>query len=139
MNRAVEYPEALGFVRAFAEGLAELGWVTGQNVRIDYRWYAGDADAARKYAAELTTLEPDIFLASGTLGVAALQSLTRSVPTVFTLVTDPVGAGFVNSLARATTTVFPRLWPLWWRSRSMPFWPRVQFRRALTPVSQAVI
>ena len=109
MNRAVDYPEALGFVGAFAEGLAELGWITGQNVRIDYRWYAGDADAARKYAAELTTLEPDIFLASGTLGVAALQSLTRSVPTVFTLVTDPVGAGFVNSLARATTTVFPAL------------------------------
>jgi hypothetical protein len=71
MNRAVDYPEALGFVRAFAEGLAELGWVTGQNVRIDYRWYAGDADAARKYAAELTTLEPDIFLASGTLGSGA--------------------------------------------------------------------
>jgi putative tryptophan/tyrosine transport system substrate-binding protein len=100
MNRAADNPEALGFVGAFAERLAELGWITGQNVRIDYRWYAGDADAARKYAAELTTLEPDIFLASGTLGVAALQSLTRSVPTVFTLVTDPVGAGFVNSLGR---------------------------------------
>jgi putative tryptophan/tyrosine transport system substrate-binding protein len=55
MNRAADNPEALGFVRAFAERLAELGWVTGQNVRIDYRWYAGDADAARKYAAELTT------------------------------------------------------------------------------------
>jgi putative ABC transport system substrate-binding protein len=69
-------------------------------VRIDYRWYAGNADAARKYAAELVALAPDSILASGTLGVTAIQQVTRPVPIVFTLVADPVGAGFVNSLAR---------------------------------------
>jgi putative ABC transport system substrate-binding protein len=80
--------------------LAELGWTIGRNVRIDYRWYAGDADAARKYAAELLALTPDIVLASGTLGVTAIQRVARPVPIVFTLVADPVGAGIVNSLAR---------------------------------------
>ena len=100
MNVAVDDPEAPARVGAFSQGLAELGWTIGRNVRIDYRWYAGDADAARKYAAELVALTPDIVLASGTLGVTAIQRLARPVPIVFTLVADPVGAGIVNSLAR---------------------------------------
>ena len=100
MNVAADDPEAPARVGAFSQGLAELGWTIGRNVRIDYRWYAGSADAARKYAAELLALAPDVVLASGTLGVTAIQQVTRPVPIVFTLVADPVGAGFVNSLAR---------------------------------------
>src|SRR5262245_32737400 len=100
MNVAVDDPEAPARVGAFSQGLAELGWTIGRNVRIDYRWYAGDADAARKYAAELVALTPDIILASGTLGVTAIQRVARPVPIVFTLVADPVGAGIVNSLAQ---------------------------------------
>src|SRR5260221_6801050 len=100
MNVAVDDPEAPARVGAFSQGLAELGWAIGRNVRIDYRWYAGDADAARQYAAELLALTPDIVLASGTLGVTAMQRVARPVPIVFTLVADPVGAGIVSSLAR---------------------------------------
>jgi putative tryptophan/tyrosine transport system substrate-binding protein len=100
MNVAADDPEAPARVGAFSQGLAELGWTIGRNVRIDYRWYAGNADAARKYAAELDALAPDAVLASGTLGVTAIQQLTRPVPIVFTLVADPVGAGIVDSLAR---------------------------------------
>src|SRR5262249_37539448 len=100
MNVAVDDPEAPARVGAFSQGLAELGWTIGRNVRIDYRWYAGDADAARKYAAELVALNPDIILSSGTLGVTAIQRVARPVPIVFTLVADPVGAGIVNSLAQ---------------------------------------
>jgi putative ABC transport system substrate-binding protein len=90
--------DAMARVAAFQQGLQQLGWTDGRNVRIDYRWYAGNADAARKYAAELVALAPDIVLASGTLGVTA--TINRPVPIVFTLVADPVGAGFVNSLAQ---------------------------------------
>jgi putative tryptophan/tyrosine transport system substrate-binding protein len=100
MNVAADDPEAPARVGAFSQGLAELGWTIGRNVRIDYRWYAGNADAARKYAAELVVLVPDVMLASGTLGVTAIQQVAPPVPIVFTLVADPVGAGFVNSLAR---------------------------------------
>jgi len=100
LNVAADDPEAPARVGAFSQGLAELGWTIGRNVRIDYRWYAGNADAARKYAAESVALAPDVILASGTLGVTAVQQLTRPVPIVFTLVADPVGAGVVNSLAR---------------------------------------
>jgi putative ABC transport system substrate-binding protein len=100
MSVAADDPEAPARVGAFSQGLAELGWTIGWNVRIDYRWYATDADLARKYAAELVALAPDVFLASGTVGVTALQQAARSVPIVFTLVADPVGAGFVNNLAR---------------------------------------
>jgi ABC-type uncharacterized transport system substrate-binding protein len=100
MNVAVDDPEAPARVGALSQGLAELGWTIGRNVRIDYRWYAGNADTARKYAAELVALAPDVILASGTLGVTAIQQVTRSAPIVFTLIADPVGAGVVNSLAR---------------------------------------
>jgi putative ABC transport system substrate-binding protein len=100
MNVAADDPEAPARVGAFSQGLAELGWTIGRNVRIDYRWYAGSADAARKYATELVALAPDVILTSGTLGVTAIQQVTRPVPIVFTLVADPVGAGFINSLAQ---------------------------------------
>jgi ABC-type uncharacterized transport system substrate-binding protein len=100
MSLAVDDPEAPARVGAFSQGLAELGWTIGRNVRIDYRWYAGDADTARKYAVELVALAPDVVLASGTPGVTAIQQVNRPVPIVFALVADPVGAGFVNNLAR---------------------------------------
>ena len=84
---------------AFVQGLQQLGWTDGRNIRIDYRWGAGDADNMRKYAVELVALAPDGILASGTASVAPLLQATRTVPIVFVQVTDPVGAGFVDSLA----------------------------------------
>jgi len=100
MSVAADDPEAPARVGAFSQGLAELGWTIGRNVRIDYRWYAGDADMARKYAVELVALAPDVVLAAGTQGVTAIQQVNRPVPVVFVGVADPVGAGFVNNLAR---------------------------------------
>ena len=100
MNISADDPEAAAVVGAFSQGLSERGWNIGQNIRIDYRWYAGNTDVARKYAAELVALTPDLLLVSGTPGVAASQRATLTVPIVFTRVADPVGAGFVDSLAR---------------------------------------
>jgi putative ABC transport system substrate-binding protein len=85
---------------AFAQGLTERGWIVGQNVRIDYRWAAGEGDRFRQYAAELVALAPDVLLGSGTLSVRALQPIAGPIAIVFTRVTDPVGAGFVDSLSR---------------------------------------
>ena len=101
MNVAADDPEALPRVGAFSQGLAELGWTIGRNVRIDYRWYAGNADAARKYATELVALAPDLILASGTLGVTAIQQITRSVPIVFTLVSRSSRRWFRQQLGAA--------------------------------------
>ncbi len=100
MNLAADDREAQPRVAAFQQGLQQLGWSDGRNVRIEYRWGAGNADATRKYAEELVALAPDIIVATGTLSVAAFQRVTGHVPIVFTLVSDPVGAGFVDSLAR---------------------------------------
>jgi putative ABC transport system substrate-binding protein len=93
-------PEAPALVGAFSQGLAEAGWIIGRNARIDYRWYQGNAEAARAYAAELLALTPDIILASATQGATAVKQLTRTVPIVFVNVADPVGSGIVDSLAR---------------------------------------
>jgi putative ABC transport system substrate-binding protein len=93
-------PDGRVRMSAFLQGLQQSGWIDGGNIRIDYRWGAGDADNMRKYAAELVTLAPDVILASGTATVAPLLQATRTVPIVFVQVTDPVGAGFVDSLAR---------------------------------------
>jgi putative ABC transport system substrate-binding protein len=84
---------------AFLQRLNELGWTEGHNVRIDIRWPAADADRIRRYAAELVALEPDVILATGSATVGPLLQATRSIPIVFALVPDPVGAGYVNSLA----------------------------------------
>jgi putative ABC transport system substrate-binding protein len=84
---------------AFLDGLQQLGWTDGRNVRIDTRWPAGDGDR-RTYAAELVGLVPDVILASASASVAALQQASRSAPIVFANVIDPVGAGFVASLAQ---------------------------------------
>ena len=100
MNLSENDPEAQGLVAAFREGLAQLGWIDGRNVRIDYRWSAGDLDRIRRYAAELVALPPEIILAYGGSTVGPLQQVTRTVPIVFVEVIDPVGAGFVMGLAR---------------------------------------
>jgi putative ABC transport system substrate-binding protein len=100
MNRAADNPEGQDRIAAFHQGLQELGWSVGRNVRIDTRWGEDDVDRERKYATELIALAPEVILASGSLSVAALQHLSRTLPIVFAAVTDPVGAGFVDSLAR---------------------------------------
>jgi putative ABC transport system substrate-binding protein len=85
---------------AFLQALQQLGWTDGRNVKIDYRWPTGDADKARKYAAELVALAPDVILAFGSPNMTPLLQATRTVPIVFVAVVDPVGAGFVDSLSR---------------------------------------
>ena len=86
---------------AFNEGLAQLGWIEGRNVRVDTRWATTNADDLRKQAAELVATTPDVLVAaSGTTSIAPLLQATRTVPIVFAIVVDPVGAGFVASLAR---------------------------------------
>ncbi|MGB8515838.1 MAG: ABC transporter substrate-binding protein [Pseudolabrys sp.] len=85
---------------AFQEGLQQLGWTDGRNVKIDYRFGGGDADNIRKHAAELAALAPDVILAAGAAAVGPVLQAARTVPIVFVIVPDPVGAGFVDSLAR---------------------------------------
>ena len=92
--------ESQARIAAFRQGLQELGWTDGGNVQIDIRWAAGDVDLFRRYAAELVALAPNVILANGALALRPLQQLTRTVPIVFVNVPDPVGAGFVASLAR---------------------------------------
>ena len=98
--RTADDREAQARLAAFLQGLQELGWTDGRNVRIDYRWAAADADRSRTYAAELVAVAPDVILAAGSLSVAALQQTSRTVPIVFVNIIDPVGAGFVARLAR---------------------------------------
>jgi putative tryptophan/tyrosine transport system substrate-binding protein len=100
MNLTADDLEASARVTALAQGLQQLSWTVGRNLRIDYRWGAVDADHSRRYAAELVALAPDVILAGGSPAVAALQEATRTVPIVFANVVDPVGAGFVDSLAQ---------------------------------------
>ena len=100
MAAAADDPECQARIAAFLQGLQQLGWTDGRNVRIDIRWGAGDADTLRRHAAELVALAPDVILAAGSATVAPLLQATRTVPIVFVDVIDPVGAGFVESLAR---------------------------------------
>jgi putative tryptophan/tyrosine transport system substrate-binding protein len=100
MSTAADDREGQARHTAFVEGLQQLGWTDGRNVRIDTRWPGDDPDHYRRYAAELVALGPEVILASSSASVAALQQASRSVPIVFANVADPVGAGFVTSLAR---------------------------------------
>src|SRR6204780_4381701 len=93
-------PVAQARQAAFLQGVHQLGWVNGQNVRIDVRWAAGNLINARQYAAELVTLAPDVILASGGAIMGPLLQATRTVPIVFTIVTDPVGTGLIDGLSR---------------------------------------
>ena len=93
-------PRSQRNMAAFVQALQQLGWTDGQNVRIDYRWPAGDTDKARKYAAELVALAPNVILAVSIASLAPLLQATRTVPIVFVAVADPVGAGYIDSLSR---------------------------------------
>jgi len=97
---AADDPEGQARLAAFAQGLQQSGWTIGRNVQIDTRWAAGDAERFRRYAAELVAPAPDVILAVGAAAVGPLQQATRTVPIVFVNTSDPVGAGFVESLAR---------------------------------------
>ena len=99
MNQSEHDSESKLRAAAFLEGLQQRGWSDGRNVRIDFRWDAQTVDNARKMAAELVALSPDVILASGVTSLIALQA-NRTIPQVFAVVPDPVGAGFVESLAR---------------------------------------
>jgi putative ABC transport system substrate-binding protein len=85
---------------AFLQALQQLGWTEGRNIRLDIRWAAADAERIRKYVAELVAFAPDVILATGSSTVGPLLQATRSIPIVFTLVPDPIGAGFVDNLGR---------------------------------------
>jgi ABC-type uncharacterized transport system substrate-binding protein len=100
MSTAEDDAQSSARIAAFVQGLAQLGWTDGRTVRIDTRWGAGDADRVRRYVAELVALAPDVILASGGSVAGPLLQATRSVPIVFTLTPDPVGAGLIASLAR---------------------------------------
>jgi putative tryptophan/tyrosine transport system substrate-binding protein len=100
MNTAADDREGQAGLAAFYKILQQLGWGVGQNVQIDIRWGENNGELDRKYATELVALAPDVILASGSPSVAALQHVTRTVPIVFVRVSDPVGGGFVDSLAR---------------------------------------
>jgi putative ABC transport system substrate-binding protein len=105
---AADDPDSSPRVVAFAQALQGLGWIDGRNIQIDYRWGGGDLDRSRRYATELVALGSDVILVSSGSALAALQNVTRTVSIVFVSVSDPVGAGYVASLARpgANTTGF---------------------------------
>src|SRR5207302_670766 len=88
------------YVAAFRKVLADLGWMEGRNLAIDWRWAAADAGRAQTYAAELVALNPDLLFGDNTFVLEALQQATRTLPIVFARVSDPIGRGFVSSLAR---------------------------------------
>jgi putative ABC transport system substrate-binding protein len=100
LNAAADDPRYQPWVGAFLQALALLGWTIGRNVRIDTRWSGANAAETRRHAAELAALAPDVILAHGSSTVGPLLQATRTVPIVFPVSADPVGAGFVDSLAR---------------------------------------
>jgi ABC-type uncharacterized transport system substrate-binding protein len=100
MTTAADDPEGQTRLGAFVQGLQQLGWTDRRNVGIDIRWTVSNSDDTRKFAAELLTLSPDVILAPGSATVGPLLQATRTAPIVFVHVPDPVGAGFVDSLAR---------------------------------------
>jgi putative ABC transport system substrate-binding protein len=99
IGQAADDPQGKPRVAAFLQGLQQLGWTEGRNVRIDIRWGVADAASARRYAAEMVAL-PDVILTAASAATAAAQEATRTLPIVFVNVADPVGAGYVASLAR---------------------------------------
>jgi putative ABC transport system substrate-binding protein len=99
-NFASDDAEGLLRLTSFGQGLQELGWTLGRNLRIEYRWGAGDADRIRKNVAEVLALAPDVILVAGGRILTALQQADRTIPVVFVSISDPVSGGFVESLAR---------------------------------------
>jgi putative ABC transport system substrate-binding protein len=109
MNLTADDQESPVRLAAFLQGMQQLGWTDGRNVRIHTRWDADDAERSRKHAAELVALAPDVILCSGSPATGQLLQATRTLPIVFVLVVDPVGSGFAESLARpgGNATGFP--------------------------------
>jgi putative tryptophan/tyrosine transport system substrate-binding protein len=103
MSATPDDPYQITYLSAFMQGLQERGWTIGRNVRIDYRWGAGNTDLFRKYATELVPLAPDVILATAGSIVGALQKESGTVPIVFVTTIDPVGGGWVESLPRPGT------------------------------------
>src|SRR6266481_3262630 len=99
MGIAESDPARQSFVTAFTEALQELGWSSGRNIRIEYRWGAGDAERIRDFARELVEMQLDLIVGHTTPVVAALKAQTRTIPIVFTQVSDPVGSGFIDGFA----------------------------------------
>jgi putative ABC transport system substrate-binding protein len=100
-------------VAAFTEALQELGWSSGRNIRIEYRWGAGDAERIRDFARELVEMQLDLIVGHTTPVVAALKAQTRTIPIVFTQVSDPVGSGFIDGLPNpAATSPASPIWSL---------------------------
>ena len=100
MNAAANDPDYKFLPEIFSEGLRQLGWIEGQNVRVEVRWTAGDVGVARIYAAQIIGLMPDVVLAHNTINVAVMQQATSTVPVVFLGVSDPIAQGFVASLTQ---------------------------------------
>src|SRR6516162_95943 len=100
MSTTADDPEGQARIAAFHQGLQELGWTVGRNARVDVRWGAFDADSSRHYATELVALAPEVIVVSASAAMGALQRMRTTVPIVFVSIIDPVGAGFVESLAR---------------------------------------
>jgi putative ABC transport system substrate-binding protein len=105
MNTAVDDPYGQARLAAFQQVLQQLGWSGGRNVQIDLRWGGNDVERDRTYAAELVALAPHVILAVGTLGVSAVKRETKTIPIVFNSVSDPIGAGVVDNLARPAGNV----------------------------------
>src|ERR1700730_9504418 len=99
-NHAADDAEGQLHLTAFVQGLQQLGWTVGRNLRIDYRWSAGDAERIRKGVADVVALAPDVILVAGGRNLAVLQQANRTIPVVFVTISDPVSGGFVESLAR---------------------------------------
>jgi putative tryptophan/tyrosine transport system substrate-binding protein len=100
MNSNETNPEFNAYLAAFVQGLRNLGWIDGQNLRLDLRWVGGDADRARISATELLRLSPDVILSSSTINLTALLRQAPTMPIVFVQVSDPVAQGFISNLAR---------------------------------------
>jgi ABC-type uncharacterized transport system substrate-binding protein len=100
MNNAEDDPEGQTCAAAFRQGLQALGWTEGQNLRIDWRWMEGDVGRIRGAVAELVQAAPDIIVANGRVNLSEAVQVIRSIPIIFVLVNDPVGQGFISSLAR---------------------------------------
>jgi putative tryptophan/tyrosine transport system substrate-binding protein len=100
MNAAATDSNPQSYLAAFVQGLRQLGWTEGQNIRIDVRWNAGDAQLARIYAAQLIGLSPDVIVTASTTNLTIVRQATSNIPIVFTQVSDPVAQGFVASIAK---------------------------------------